>query len=130
MDGVLILSTRKRPLPSAEELAERKRKKLEVKCKRQSLVVGRVESQSYCSLTIWNAHGTEVIRPKEQFGNNFIFSGNNPTVSTKGIGKKFPVSRSKKESRRRLKTAFWSRTVINTNTVKPKVKLKGKNSKL
>ena len=31
--GVLILSTRKRPLPTAEELEERKRKKLETKAK-------------------------------------------------------------------------------------------------
>ena len=46
--GVLILSTRKRPLPTAEEIAERKRKKFEVKCKRQSLI-----SLSHRVVALW-----------------------------------------------------------------------------
>ena len=37
-NGVLILSKRKRPLPTAQELAARKQRKLEVKCKRQSFI--------------------------------------------------------------------------------------------
>ena len=37
-NGVLILSKRKRPLPTAEEIAVRKQRKLGVKCKRQSLI--------------------------------------------------------------------------------------------
>ena len=37
-NGVLILSKRKRPLPTEAEKAERKQKKLDIKCKRQSLV--------------------------------------------------------------------------------------------
>ena len=59
-EGVLILSTRKRPLPSAEELAERKRKKLEIKCKRVSLI-----ALSHKVVTLWQ-HGMHT--EHRQFG--------------------------------------------------------------
>ena len=47
-EDVLILSRRKRALPTEEEIAERKRKKFEVKCKRQSLI-----SLSHKVVTLW-----------------------------------------------------------------------------
>ena len=49
-EGVLILSRRKRPLPTAEELTERKRKKVQVKCKRQSLVSLSHQVITFCNM--------------------------------------------------------------------------------
>ena len=46
--GVLILSKRKRPLPTAEEITARKQKKVDVKCQRQSIVV-----LSHRVITLW-----------------------------------------------------------------------------
>ena len=59
-DGVLILSRRKRPLPTAEEVEARKRKKLAIKCKRQSLI-----SLSHQVNAIWE-YG--MLTAERQFG--------------------------------------------------------------
>ena len=46
--GVLILSQRKRPLPTVEQITVRKQRKIEVKCRRQSII-----ALSHRVVTLW-----------------------------------------------------------------------------